>query len=204
MECRNIVWHTVDAINQQIVIVGGVVGDSQRSMSALNTDIIMYCPSKKLITKHAANIAVRSHASTTFGNILMIHGGITTEGAITDRLHILNFKEDSCFKVLCINSGSPLAHHKMVNTLNMPKADQANLGSRGGIYMFGGMSLDGKMNNRVKILRPAMLEVDKLHSLKFEDVETKGVAPCPRAHHSLNIIHKKMSLVLIGGIGVDE
>ena len=66
-----------------------------------------------------------------------------------------------------ICESTPLIHHKIVNTMNLEKTQQHNLGSRGGIYLFGGKNESGKMQNKLRVLRSCSSELDKMYDSKF-------------------------------------
>ena len=116
---RNIIWHTVNAIGENIAIVGGVMGESQRSMNSLNSDLLLYSPKNKKITKFCLNLPLRFHSSTSFGSYLMVHGGETSEGSISQKMNVINLKEGRSPQHIQYLSGVDRIHHKMVNTLTL-------------------------------------------------------------------------------------
>ena len=49
---QNIIWHTVNAVDENLVIVGGMMGQSQNSMNSLNSDLVVYSPKTKKLNKY--------------------------------------------------------------------------------------------------------------------------------------------------------
>ena len=60
------------------------------------------------------------------------------------------------------------------------------------------------MDNKLHFLRSNCFEIEKIPNSKFEELQTLGFSPCPRAHHSLNLLQHKMALVLVGGLDSNE
>lgn len=140
---RNIIWHTVNAVDDNIVIVGGMMGESQKSMNSLNSDLLVYSPRNKKINKFAINLPLRFHSSTSFGSYLLVHGGEASDGMISEKMNVISLRDGKSPRHIEYLSGYDRIYHKMVNTLTLEKSEQYTLGQRGGIYMFGGKNNKG-------------------------------------------------------------
>ena len=116
---RNIIWDTVNAVGDSIAIVGGVMGESQKSMNSLNSDLLLYSPKNKKITKFGINLALRFHSSTSFGSYLLVHGGETSEGVVSEKMNVMTLKDGQNPKHIEYLSGCDRVHHKMINTLSL-------------------------------------------------------------------------------------
>ena len=67
--------------------------------------------------------------------------------------------------------------------------------------MFGGEDGHGKMSGQLKIMKIySASDLERKGIKNFEEIKTRGEGPCPRSHHSMNLIAKKNSLVIIGGL----
>jgi hypothetical protein len=67
--------------------------------------------------------------------------------------------------------------------------------------MFGGEDANGNMCDRLKILKIySICDLEKKGVKNFEEIKTRGEGPCSRTNHSMNLISKKNSLVIIGGL----
>ena len=49
-----------------------------------------------------------------------------------------------------------------------------------------------------------VFEMERLHTIKFETIQAKGMSPCARSHHTMNLLHKKMTIAVVGGIDRNE
>ncbi len=67
--------------------------------------------------------------------------------------------------------------------------------------MFGGEDANGNMCDRLKIMKIySICDLEKKGVKNFEEIKTRGEGPCSRTNHSMNLISKKNSLVIIGGL----
>lgn len=67
--------------------------------------------------------------------------------------------------------------------------------------MFGGEDANGNMCDRLKIMKIySISDLEKKGVKNFEEIKTRGEGPCSRTNHSMNLISKKNSLVIIGGL----
>lgn len=128
-------------------------------MNALNSDITVYNPMSRKVKKIKGNFNFRSHASTVFGHTLLLHGGIGGDGAHLSTFNLLTLRENGIPRILTGFSNLSLAHHKIINTLNLERSQQITLGQKGGIFVFGGERSNGHMDNHLKLIRPNSLDL---------------------------------------------
>lgn len=70
------VQHTTNNVGRKlIVITGGMVGDSQKTLSKFNLSILVYNVDLKKIQEIPWNVCLRWHASVSFENFVVVHGG---------------------------------------------------------------------------------------------------------------------------------
>lgn len=97
-------------------------------------------------------MTVRSHASTIFGNTLLIHGGVDDKENNSNQMHFINFNLTSIQNSIILSTdnrevtNSPyqhsLSHHKLVNT-NEVEANLKMLLKYDGVFCFGGVNGEG-------------------------------------------------------------
>lgn len=106
-------------------------------------------------------------------------------------------------KVTRYDTNEARVHHQLVSTLAEDKNFKINLRENNGIYLFGGEDGNGKMDSNLRILKiytPS--DFDRKAVKSFEIVKTSGEPPCPRKNHSMSLVSKKNSIVVLGGLDV--
>ena len=69
-----------------------------------------------------------------------------------------------------------------------------------GILLFGGMDKKGRMSNDLMLFEAyGIFSKLDCKGKKWEKVDTKGIKPCPRIEHSMNLLKSKSCLVIVGG-----
>jgi hypothetical protein len=67
-----------------------------------------------------------------------------------------------------------------------------------GIYFFGGRNSDGLVSNKIKYLKPNIIN-NKVTSVEWFQIKQQGTPPCPRYGHSMSFLPLNNALVIIGG-----
>lgn len=80
---KNLIHHSVNAANKKyIVIAGGMMGDSQKTLSKFNESILVYNTENKKMHEISCTFRIRSHASLSFENLILLQGGINEEANV--------------------------------------------------------------------------------------------------------------------------
>lgn len=156
MEKKNLIYHTINTISKKlIVIVGGLLGDSQKTLSKFNKSMLIYNIESKKFQESSLNFSMRSHSSVAFDNYVVVHGGVDELGNIRSDMFaiLINNSKDSTPRICRIETNEALVHHQMITTLGEEKGFRINLRENNGIYLFGGETNSGKMDNDLKILK---------------------------------------------------
>lgn len=162
-------YHTVTSVDDRLVIFSG---GSQIATPISGTQV--HCFNLTTCTWSTLDIQGDSpkprlgHVSVTLGNKVYFHGGLA-EGIFFDDLHAIDL-DKNCWLLLEPVSGvrpsARAAHGAVASGLKY-------------IYMFGGMSKDGALNDFYQL---------NIDSLTFTQLATNGPAPPPRLDFAMNLI----------------
>jgi hypothetical protein len=97
-------FHTIDAYKNYMIVVGGISIGSEGGRRKFNSDICIFNFEKKEWSKLRSSLPIRSHASTLFGNTLLIHGGIDEKEMNSNQMHFINFNANSIQNSLILST----------------------------------------------------------------------------------------------------
>lgn len=87
-----------------MIVVGGISIGPEGGRRKFNSDICIFNFEKKEWSKLRSSLAIRSHASTLFGNTLLIHGGIDEKEMNSNQMHFINFNANSIQNSIIIST----------------------------------------------------------------------------------------------------
>jgi hypothetical protein len=134
-----------------MIVVGGISIGPECGKRKFNSDICIYNFEKKEWGKLRLSLSIRSHASTLFGNTLLIHGGVDEKEVNSNQMHFINFNQNAIQNSLILSTENReystmhkhcLAHHKLANT-NEIDSNLKMLLKYDGVFCFGGINNEG-------------------------------------------------------------
>ena len=151
----------------------------------------------------------RNHIGELIGQQYLIHGGISEfNDEIVNDIHILNINNFKWSTLqLNLNTSSPylyghacslvipfeLRYHIRLSVYNFPEEKKANDIKEKGLYVFGGVTQNGKLSDVMY-----NLTLGKSHP-EWKVIDTNGKKPLARYFHSMNYYEKGNFLIVHGG-----
>jgi hypothetical protein len=82
-------FHSVENYKDSLIFIGGWTLNSGHSSKIYNPDILIYDIENQGWSRIKWNICLRCHASTIYGNMLVVYGGINERGKYSNKLYFL-------------------------------------------------------------------------------------------------------------------
>lgn len=186
----SIYGHTIQIINGILFVILGFKINLKNEINIINPfDLILYDINTNTIIKKVSAVKEslfrKFHISELLGNNIIVFGGLDYKDTALNDSYMLNIKT---FKWRRVNTNSKIYYpdgvynHKSVVFQNI-------------IYLFGGKSNFDYINNNVYTI---MFDPNN-DTCTINLVKTKGIPPCRRIKHSMNIIESINSITIFGG-----
>ncbi len=152
----------------------------------------------------------RNFIGELIGNYYIIHGGIIFSGEIISDVYILSLKDkliwneakynkNNQFKgpsiyahSSCLVIPNEMKEMEKLNIFELPEYKNSKI-KINGIYIFGGKTKDGGLNDELYIL------ILGKSYLEWKKIKTIGKKPLPRCFHSMNYYQKENFIIIHGG-----